>query len=156
MKVNLPRSDMHHFNNLCFPQHFNLSIWEIQLKINLLESKIYSPRTSVKILTVKTWWRVLSLTCAFLGMKTRMHSCRTPVGCIPTVVVVGNRWQYEGVGQTPLWRQTPLFRQTDRRFWKHYLPLRSVIIMWCQSLFNICHVNCRKPMKKPNFAMKES
>ena len=52
-----------------------------------------------------------------------------PVGCVPTAAVAATRCQYQvgwgGVGwggQTP-----PVNRMTDRRFWKHYLPLRSVM-----------------------------
>ena len=67
-----------------------------------------------------------------------------PVGCVPTAAVITTRCQYGGgrpLGRNmgpdsrPLegtwyqpdrkWRHTPP-GQNDTRFWKHYLPLRSV------------------------------
>ena len=81
----------------------------------------------------------------------------TPVWCVPTAGVATTRCQYRGLGRPPLeaafppWRlppfrdrpsseadplqmQTPLRGRhhpslwTDKRFWKHYLPLWSVKI----------------------------
>ena len=60
-----------------------------------------------------------------------------PVGCVPTTAVAATRCQYGGLcpevgvsvqlvslsGGVSL----PLPQWTDGRFWKHYLPLRSVI-----------------------------
>ena len=56
-----------------------------------------------------------------------------PVGCVPTASVASTRYQYHrGLpaerGLPPSWHPThPVNRLTDRRLWKHYLPLRSVI-----------------------------
>ena len=72
------------------------------------------------------------------------------VGCVPTAAVAAIRCQYWGLPTPPRgdhpgrrspspwgknmvpnrkWHQTPLCEQNDTRFWKHYLPLRSVKIM---------------------------
>ena len=93
-----------------------------------------------------------------LGLDVRLKECELlhvnvcklnkkwiPVGCIPAVAVAVSGWQYLGLGRPSPAMQT-LYRQhspkadptfgfrcplplwTDRRFWKHYLPLRSVIM----------------------------
>ena len=68
-----------------------------------------------------------------------------PVGCVPTAVVVATRcqnqasvgplewsWDQTGSGIIPLektWHQTESDPPwTDRRFWKHYLSLRPVVM----------------------------
>ena len=68
-----------------------------------------------------------------------------PVGCIPTAAVAASTCSPSGSTppsedpQRPPWKLTPYEgtwyqtgspaprEQNDRRFWKHYLPLRSVI-----------------------------
>ena len=60
-----------------------------------------------------------------------------PVGCVPTAAVAVTRCQHQWGSASggdlppegPLRGGLPYPPSIDRRFWKHYLPLRSVIML---------------------------
>ena len=75
-------------------------------------------------------WLTCTCTAPIHLPKHAKQEC-IPEGCIPTAAVAATRCQSQGILPSSLrstfWRGgLPLTPWADRRFWKHYFPLRSV------------------------------